>query len=138
MARIYLCRSADQKGNHKRMKTLVIIAAVVGGMFVAPDAGAARKHLTVHKTERLHEHCSCAAKGAAPTLLFQTSGLGANAARPHAKDQGALPAVDLWKCFCWLLALTITGAFMVKEPSRETSIARPLRPRSITPYPFSA
>jgi len=93
------------------MKTLLIVAAVVGVMFVAPDAGAARKHLTVHKTERLHEHCSCAAKGASPTFSFQTSGLGANAAQPN----------DAWKCFCWLLALTITGAFMVKQPLADTS-----------------
>ena len=102
------------------MKTLIIVAAVVGVMCVAPDAGAARKHLTVHKTERLHEHCSCAAKGAAPTLSLQTSGLGA---RLHAKDQNALPAVDPWECFCWLFALTITGAFMVKQPLADTSIA---------------
>ena len=102
------------------MKTLVIVAAVVGVMFVAPDAGAARKHLTVHKTERLHEHCSCS-KGAAPTLSFQTSGMDANAARHHANDQSALPPVDPWECFCWLLALTITGAFMVKGPLADTS-----------------
>ena len=105
------------------MKTLLIVAAVVGVMFVAPDAGAARKHLTVHKTERLHEHCSCAAKGAAPTLSFQTSGMDANAARYHAKDQSALPAVDRWECFCWLLALTIAGAFMVKQPLADGSPA---------------
>ena len=103
------------------MKTLVIVTAVGGMMFLAPDAGAARKHLTVHKTERLHENCSCAAKGAAPTLSFQTSGIDANAARYHAKDQSALPAVDPWMCFCWLFALTLTGAFMVKQPLADTS-----------------
>jgi hypothetical protein len=103
------------------MKTLVIVAAIVGVMFVAPDAGAARKHLAVHKTERLHEHCSCAAKGAAPTLSFQTSGVDANAARPQHKNASALPAVDSWKCFCWLFALTITGVFMVKQPLADTS-----------------
>jgi len=103
------------------MKALVIVAAVVGVMFVAPDAGAARKHLTVHKTERLHEHCSCAAKGAAPTLSLQTSGVGANAIQPYAERESALPAGDRWKCFCWLFALTITGAFMVKQPLADTS-----------------
>jgi hypothetical protein len=101
------------------MKTLVIVAAVLAGMFVAPDAGAARKRLTVHKSERLHEHCSCAAKGAAPTLSFQISGVAANTALPQAKDP--LPAVDRWTCFCWLFALTITGAFMVKLPWSDTS-----------------
>lgn len=103
------------------MKTVVIVAAVVGVMFVAPDAGAARKHLTVHKTERLHEHCACAAKGAAPTLSFQTSGVDAKAIQPYAERESALSAGDRWKCFCWLFALTLTGAFMVKQPLADTS-----------------
>lgn len=102
------------------MKTLVIVAALLGIMFVAPDADAARKRLTVHKTERLHEHCACAAEGAAPALSFQTSGVDAKTARPHSQDESALPAVDPLTCFCWLFALTIAGAFMVKQPLADT------------------
>lgn len=102
------------------MRTLVIVIAVAGWMFGAADAHAARKRLTVHKTERLHENCSCS-KGASPGLSYQTSGVDGNTGRAHVER--ALPPVDAWKYFSWLFALTITGAFMVKEPFAKGSMA---------------
>jgi hypothetical protein len=103
------------------MKTVIIVTAVAGMMFATADACAAWKRLAVHKAERLHEHCSCSSKGAAPTLSFATSGVEANAAESYANGEGKLPGADASKSLCWLFAVTIIGVFLVKKPFGDAS-----------------